>query len=251
MPAPINHSALRRGLRLLAPLRRYHRFSLQGAEHVPASGPCLMVVHHSLITYDGFLLGAAIYEQTGRLPRGLGDDRIFEFERLGGFARAIGLEPASQEAGEALLHDGELLGVAPGGMWESLRPKPERRQSRWDGRLGFCRLAIRAGAPIMPAACPRADEVLTVFPSRLTDAAYRRLHWPVPLFRGVGPTLAPRPHKLTAFLGPTIAPPPFDPDTLEADAAALHAQVHAAMGALLALDPLRLSSPTSRPTGAR
>ena len=63
---------IQRAARLVRPLMAAHRFSTKGMEHVPRSGGCLMVVHHSLATYDGFLLGLDIWDRTGRLGRGLG-----------------------------------------------------------------------------------------------------------------------------------------------------------------------------------
>jgi len=211
----------------------WHRYRVEGMDHVPAEGGVLMVIFHSFATYDGFLLGAKIYEETGRLGRGLGDDRIFQTPWLADKARAVGLVPASPDAGLHLLQQGELLGVAPGGMWESLRPSTERYRLRWGDRRGFCRLAIRAQVPLMICACPAADEVYTLRPSRLTDAVYQRIHWPVPMVRGLGPTLVPRPVQLTHHIAPLIEPPPFDESRLDADADALFDEAKAVMEELL------------------
>lgn len=208
---PPDLAVVRRTAAALRPLMAWHRYRVDGLEHVPASGPCLLVAHHSLATYDGFLLGIAIWDHTGRLPRGLGDDRIFQTPGLGRLARQVGIVPASPGAGEALLRAGELVGVAPGGMWESLRPREERYAVRWGDRRGFCRLALRTGAPLMLAACPEADRIYTVYRSRLTDAVYARFHLPLPVARGLGPTAIPRPVRLTHRVAPLIHPPAWDP----------------------------------------
>lgn len=229
----IDLELLRRARKALLPLYRYHRFEISGLEHVPREGAALLVVHHSLATYDGFLLGDAIYEGTGRLPRGLGDDRIFQIPGLRALALAIGLVPASPEAGERLLAEGHILGVAPGGMWESLRPRQERRRSRWDGRRGFVRLALRAGVPMIFGACPAADDIFRVYRSALTDRIYDRVHWPVPLARGLGPTLVPRPVKLHAWLSEPLYPPPYQPEREQEQVDALHAEARARMAELL------------------
>ncbi len=230
---PLDDRTLRQVERLLRPLARYHRFELVGAEHVPRSGPCLLVVHHSLASYDGFLIGAAIWERTGRMCRALGDDTIFRVPGLGDFARRVGIVPASPEAGERLLREGNLLAVAPGGMWESLRPRGERRQSRWEGRRGFVRLALRTGTPMLLAACPRADDLYTVYPSRVTDALYRRFHLPVPFLRGLGPSLVPRPLRLVGHLAPLLHPPAWDPAREDEQIDALHADACRVMAGLL------------------
>jgi len=233
-PPTIPEATLRRVRRVLEPLARYHRFTLEGVENLPLTGPVLLCVHHSLATYDGFLIGGAIFDATGRLPRGLGDDRIFQIPRLADLARTIGLVPASPQAGEQLLREGHVLGVAPGGMWESLRPRDERFRSRWEGRKGFARLALRTGSPLVMAACPAADELYTVYRSGLTDRVYRRVHLPVPIVRGIGPTVVPRPVKLTAYLSPPLIPPAYDPAREDAQVHALHAEATARMAELLA-----------------
>jgi len=145
---PTDDKAVRRAMALMRLLMRYHRYHVVGLEHVPRTGPCLLVSHHTLATYDGFLLGVAIYDHTGRLGRGLGDDRIFQTPLLGPLARGVGIVPATPQAAETLLAQGELVGVAPGGMWESLRPRNERYTVRWGQRRGFVRLALRTGAPM-------------------------------------------------------------------------------------------------------
>lgn len=236
MPGPypdVDPAMIAKLERLLRPLADLHHFQLVGAEHVPRTGACLLVVHHSLATYDGFLLGGAIWEQTGRMPRGLGDDTIFRIPGLDRFALGVGIVPASPTAGEQLLREGHLLGVAPGGMWESLRPRTERRRSRWAGRKGFVRLALRTGAPMLLGAVPRADELYTVYPSRITDAVYRRFHLPVPVVRGIGPTWIPRPVALTGYLAPCIQPPPWDPAREDEQVAELHDRAVATMAELL------------------
>lgn len=229
----IDPEFLERARKVLLPLARYHRFQIFGLEHIPAKGAALLVVHHSLATYDGFLLGDAIYQGTGRLPRGLGDDRIFQIPGLRKIALALGIVPASPEAGERLLREGHLLGVAPGGMWESLRPREERRRSRWEGRRGFVRLALRMGVPMIFAACPAADDIFTVYHNRVTDGVYQRLHWPVPVLRGVGLSLIPRPVKIRAFISAPLQPPPWDPAQEEAQIEALHQAAQARMATLL------------------
>lgn len=230
---PPDPTAVRRVAAALRPLMRYHRYRVVGLEHVPRSGPCLLVSHHSLATYDGFLLGVAIWEHTGRLGRGLGDRRIFDTPGLGPLARRVGLVPASPGAGEELLRAGELVGVAPGGMWESLRPRGERYTVRWGDRRGFCRLALRAGAPLLLAACPAADRIYTVYGNPLTDAVYERLHLPVPVARGWGPTPIPRPIQLTHRLAPPLYPPPYDAAREAEQVEALFQEALAGMRGLL------------------
>lgn len=232
LPEP-SRAAVDLGCQILEPLARYHRFEVRGMEHVPRQGACLWVAHHTLATYDGFLLGVRIVQQTGRLPRALGDRRIFQTPLARGLAPRLGIVQAAPDAGEALLRRGEIVAVAPGGMWEALRPIDERYRTRWEGRLGFARLALRCGAPLMLSACPRADELYRVRASALTDEVYRRFHLPLPLVRGLGPTLVPRPVHLVAHIAPLLHPPAWDEAHEEEQVAELHARASAVMAELL------------------
>ena len=90
----------------------------------------------------------------------------------------------------------KCIAWSAGGMREALRPGDERYGVKWDKRKGFVRLSLRTGAPLVLAACPDADRLFHVYENRLTKLAYKRLHLPVPLVRGWGPTLLPRPVSL-------------------------------------------------------
>lgn len=219
--------------KILGPIAAYHRHSVEGLENIPTSGGVLFAVHHSLATYDGFLLGYRMWEQTGRLPGALGDDLLFKTPLVADWARAAGIRPASPGAGLEMLREGHLMFVAPGGMWESLRPSRERAQVRWEKRKGFCRLALKAQVPLLLGACPAADDIYRVRASRITNAVYQRFRIPMPIARGVGPTLIPRPVELTHFVAPPIQPPVYEPEREAEQVDALHAEACRVMGELL------------------
>ena len=193
---------------------------------------CLVVLQHSFATYDGFLPALDIYEERGRIPAGLGDDLIFKVPGLGRLARTH-IYPASHENAVNLLAAGRLVYVAPGGMNEALRPSDEKHSIRWANRKGFIRLSIRTGAPIVLGACHGADDIFTVYRSRLTDFAYRRLKLPLAAVRGWGPTLMPRPVQLTHILAEPIYPPALDEAAFDALVQEHHGLVCDRMEALL------------------
>ncbi len=218
---------------LLEPLRRYHRHRVEGMDHIPRAGGLMLVVNHSLATYDGFLFGLAVHEATGRLPTALGDDLLFKLPGLGSVVRRAGIWPASPANGRALLRRGEMVVVAPGGMREALRPSSERYGVRWERRRGFARLALEAQVPIVVAGCRAADDMFTVYESRLTKAAYRAWKVPLPVVRGLGPTPLPRPVELVHRVAPPILPPAFDPAEADAQVEALHRRASETMRRLL------------------
>ena len=211
----------------VALLRRYHRHEVYGLEAFPRSGPVLLALNHSFASYDGVLLAAAIADATGRIPRALGDRLIFKLPGLRDVAASLGVVEGSPETAAQLLGAGEVVIVAPGGMAEALRPRGQRYEIMWEGRRGFVREAARAGAPIVLAACPRADDIFTLYDNPLTRHAYRRWRLPVPVLRGAGPSLLPRPVRLIHAVTGPIAPPPTS------NVVALHGQLLRRMGDLM------------------
>lgn len=223
----------RNAVRVMRPLQAYHRHHVSGMDHIPRSGPVLLVVHHTFATYDSFLLGLALTEFTGRVMRGLGDDLIFKTPVMRDLGRNVGLVPASPGAGSRLLEVGNMVGVAPGGMWEALRGRTERYRVRWEDRRGFVKLALRTRASIVLAACRTGDDLYSVYDNPLTRALYRRWRIPLPLVRGWGPTLLPRPVRLTHHLSTPILPPPYDPAQASEQVASLFETCRAGMQSLL------------------
>lgn len=213
-------------------VQRYHRHEVLGLENVPKTGGVLFAVNHSFATYDGILLGKELIDH-GRVPSALGDDLIFRTPRLRRWARTLGIVPASHDHGEELLRRGRLVMVAPGGMREALRPSDERYRIRWDRRKGFVRLALRAGVPLQLAACPDADRLYHVYENALTKVAYQRFHVPVPLLRGWGPTLIPRPVRLVHVVSELLHPEPIDEARFEEQVDDWHATVVARMNELM------------------
>lgn len=218
---------------LLSPLERYHRFRIEGLHHVPEHGPAMIVVHHTLATYDAFFIGRAIIERCGRQAIGLGDDNLFRIPVLRRLCHDLGLRPASPTAGREVLDSGGLLMLAPGGTREALRPSTLRNRSVWHDRLGFARLAIAAGVPVLVAGCPAGDAIYEVYESRLTRHVYERYRWPLPIARGRGPTLVPRRVDLVGRIGEPLVPPVASPDDQEA-VVRFHAALTQRMAALLA-----------------
>jgi 1-acyl-sn-glycerol-3-phosphate acyltransferase len=216
-------------------LARYHSWQVVGAAGIPKTGGAIVTCTHSLASYDLFIMRYASREVLGREAYIVGDDLMFKIPGLGQVLKDIGFIAGGREHVVDRLKAGDLLGIAPGGMRESLRgTREERHTFDWSKRRGFAWTALKAGVPIIPAVCPNSDDIYTVYSNPLTTWAHKQLKVPLPIFRGIGPTLLPRKVKLISVLGkaiyPDAAPDQFD----EADVARLHKQVVDATGDLLA-----------------
>lgn len=188
-------------------LRAYHRHEVVGLESIPKEGRVLLVVTHSLATYDIAMLFGAIEEKLGRIVRPLVDRLFFRIPYVGKFAEMVGGRQGSPEAAVDLLNQNEIVAVAPGGMREALRPSRERYQIRWEKRYGFARIAMETQAPVILAACPKADDIYDLYESDLTRWFYDSFRIPVFFARGLGLTPLPRAVKIMHFLSEPIIPP--------------------------------------------
>ena len=219
---------------LLRRLAKYHRYEALGFEHIPKQGPALVVFHHSLATYDSFLLGVFILDRLGRRFQGLADNLVFRTPGLGHLFTEMGFVPGTREKTIEMLQRGEIIGLAPGGMREGLRGRRRKYRIDWRGRFGFVWTSMLAGAPIILAACPRSDDIYDVYDNPITPWLYRRCHLPLPLFRGRWSTPIPRPVKLHHLISEPIYPP-VPPEQVErADVERHQAYLVERMDALMA-----------------
>lgn len=224
---PMESDVIKLLLPVLNSIRQYHRHEVVGMENIPDQGSALMVVNHSLATYDIGLLNAAVYEEKNRYMRSLADHLFYRVPYLSQVVEAIGAREGNRENAKDLLKQGEIVCVAPGGMREALRPSSQRYQLRWEKRRGFAQIAIETGSPIIIGVCPRADDLYQVYANPLTSWAYKKFKVPIFLARGVGLSPIPRPIKLVHFLSEPIYPPKMrpEPEAFKKQVIAFHRQL--------------------------
>lgn len=144
---------------------RFIRAVVHDAARLP-SGPALLVGNHGPLAIDTSVLIHALYRETGRVVRGLGDRMIFKNPVTSYLATVVGGVEGSPDNAQALLSAAELVLVYPGGARETLREPEQRYQLSWEGRMGFVRVALRAQVPIVPIACVGADDLLVQLVNR-------------------------------------------------------------------------------------
>jgi 1-acyl-sn-glycerol-3-phosphate acyltransferase len=228
---------------LHATLGRYHDYQLVGGEHIPREGGLLGITSHGMATYDLFLTAYAIYRAAGRPVRLLGDAVWFRTEGLARTFERLGMVNTRPELARQLLDDGHVVAVAPGGTREAIRPWNERFRVNWQGRAGFAKLALEARKPIVLTTCPAVDLIYKLYGNPLTTFAYRQWKLPLPIMRGIGPTLLPRRIKLTAHISPAFLPPPIageqaTEDEVRAYRDELNAKMNAFIGEVCAIEGL-------------
>jgi len=185
-------------------LKQYHQYEVKGLGGIPKEGPVIIACTHALATYDMPLLAREIFEKYGRICKFLIDRNFFKVPYVGELMESFGSVEAGPKAAEKLLSKGEIIIVAPGGTKELLRPSGERYQFLWENRKGFVKLAMECDAPIVLAACPKADDVFTVYKNPITEFFYKTFRFPLFIARGLGPSPFPRKVRLTHFLSRPI-----------------------------------------------
>jgi putative phosphoserine phosphatase/1-acylglycerol-3-phosphate O-acyltransferase len=131
----------------------FARISVTGTEHVPATGPAILVGNHRSY-FDATAMAVAV-ARTGRTVRFLGKKEVFDAPVVGQIARAMGgirVERGSgsdeplRHAAEAL-HAGQLVAIMPQG---TIPRGPAFFDPVLKGRWGAARLAAMTKAPVIP-----------------------------------------------------------------------------------------------------
>lgn len=126
-----------------------------------------------MLTPDVLIFAAAFYGKFGydRPLYTLGHDALF-VGPLSGWLGRIGLIRANREVAVKALRSGGVVLVFPGGVYDSYRPTLTQNVVDFNGRTGYIRTAIEAGAPIVPAVSIGGQES-QIFLARGTSLAKR------------------------------------------------------------------------------
>ena len=183
---------------------------VEGLEHVPRTGPMLVVANHCS-NLDPPTVGWAVGHLTGRVVHFMAKEEMRSWPVAGWLARDAGVIFVRRGAGDrsaqrfalATLEQGEALGLFP----EGTRSRDGRLA---EGRAGAALLAMRTGVPIVPVGVAGTQHI---FRDR---------------------RLIPRRSRVTIRIGPTFRLP-VQADGF--DRAALRAGTDTIMRAIAALLP--------------
>lgn len=213
---------------------QYWRITVTGLEHVPASGPALVVANHSgAVPADAFMLAAALElrHPQRRCLRVLFDKFVDALPFIGDLYRRLGGVTASFPNAERLLQRGELVGLFPEGIAGVEKRWTERYRLR-PFKTGTARLSVRTGSPVIPVAIVGAEEAYPVVARLYRTGRLVGLPWiPVtPTFPLCGLAGAvPLPSKWMMHFGSPIHPPAPDGRSEDARVAELTGHIRAAI----------------------
>ena len=145
---------------------RWFRSEVRGFERLPEAGPFLVVGNHSggQAPPDIPVLLTAWWRERGDEEQiyALFHSFLANAPLVGPVLAKAGAVEAGNDNAEAILADGNILLVYPGGDHECFRPWRDRNRIDFAGRKGFVRLALRTGVPVVPAVSIGAHETLVV-----------------------------------------------------------------------------------------
>jgi 1-acyl-sn-glycerol-3-phosphate acyltransferase len=140
--------------------RHYFRAQAFGIEHVPETGPLILVANHSgQLPFDGLVIGSACFLEMAqpRLVRAMVEFFVPSVPFASYLFSRWGQITGTPENCRRLLAAEEAVLVFPEGARGISKPFSRRYQLAEFGK-GFLRLALETGAPIVPVAVIGAEE---------------------------------------------------------------------------------------------
>jgi 1-acyl-sn-glycerol-3-phosphate acyltransferase len=139
--------------------RVYFRTECVGLEHLPEGRALLVANHSGQIPIDAAIIGTALFLDADppRVARAMVERWTGTLPFVSTFYSRVGQVVGVPENAQRLLEMGEVLLSFPEGLRGISKPFSERYQLQ-DFGLGFMRLAIRTGTPIVPVAVVGAEE---------------------------------------------------------------------------------------------
>ena len=197
---------------LLEPFSHVAAPKLYGVDNLPADGS-LLIGNHTIYGFmDLPFMMAELWKRRRIAIRGLGEHAHYavplwrELLGLGGMVRG------TRDNVRALIRQRQTILVFPGGSREVNKQRGQQYQLLWRERIGFARLAIEQGYPVVPFAAVGADDMLDVTIDQNTPiyGQFARFYeklvgFPTPpIVRGIGLTPIPRPERLYFWFGDVI-----------------------------------------------
>lgn len=192
-----------------------------GLENIPKNGPLLFVSNHTIIGgLDVPIIWLKLVRDEKIFLRMLVDHAHFQIPMLKEFLIKYGEVEGTRKNADFLLESKQHVLVFPGGAREAFKKKGEAYQLLWRENLGFAKLAIAHGCPIVtlasvgPEECYDivwdADDYLKSPLGKIIQKYKFRKDLLVPFVKGFGPTLLPKPQKFYFKFGSPIESTDFN-----------------------------------------
>lgn len=156
----------------------YFRLDMDGWENLPKQ-PVLLIGGHSggPLTMDAWTIAYAWWRHFGatRKLHATAHDVLMKTPVLGRYFQRTGVICPTRESIQAAFAQGDDAILWPGGEKDSFRTWTKRDKVVLGNRVGFIRLAIRSGTPIVPVATVGGHDTLFVLSEGRALAKFLRL----------------------------------------------------------------------------
>lgn len=218
---------LNRLAHVLDPLEWLTRPKLYGIENIPNGGALLVGNHTIYGLLDLPIMIAELWKQRQITVRALGENAHYAIPLWRDALEMCGMVRGTRDNLRELMREQQNVLVFPGGSREVNKRRGEKYSLIWKERIGFARLAIEFGYPIVPFAAVGAEEMLDIIIdesfapyAELASVVKKVTHWPMqPVVRGVGVSPIPRPERLYFWFGQPVDTKRFERRHEEGDAA--------------------------------
>ncbi len=154
---------------LRPPMRLFTKRDWRGADHIPASGGCVIAFNH-VSDFDPLAAAHYVFDN-GRLPRFLGKAEVFRVPVIGHILRAAGQIPVYRQSADAAKAFSVALEAVESGRCVIVYPEGTitRDPGLWPmvGKTGAARIALATGCPLIPVAQWGPQHVLAPYSRRL------------------------------------------------------------------------------------
>ena len=161
------------------PLMDYwFRMEMEGWENIPDPPALLIGIHAGApLPWDAWTVGLQWWRRFGRERplQGTAHDALMAMPVLGAYFRKMGVLPAAADSITSALAAGRDVALWPGGDRDSLRSWTKRDDAVLAGRMGFIKLAIRSGVPIVPISTIGGPDSMPVLATGRRIASLLRL----------------------------------------------------------------------------
>ena len=117
----------------------WHGFTIQGLENIPKDGPALLLFYHAPMPVDMYYVNASIITKCKRRPHFVGDRFLKLVPGFQALLEALHIDALDAPQMCALLRQGHLVAVAPGGLREALF-SDDMYSMVWNNRVGFAKV---------------------------------------------------------------------------------------------------------------
>src|SRR3954469_12963469 len=156
----------------------WFRMEVSGWERLPEPPALVVGIHAGApFPWDAWAVGIQWWRHfgSGRPLHGTAHDALMAFPVIGAYFRKMGVLPAAPDSISAALAAGRDVVLYPGGERDSLREWTKRDEALLAGRMGFVKLAINTGVPIVPVATVGGPDAMPVLATGRSIAKLLRL----------------------------------------------------------------------------